>query len=754
MSFRVLCSWLVVFLSLPLAWAGTADSSSDKQVDISADQVEYDQNTRTAHANGHAVIVKDDVRLTCDKAKYNQDSKELFADGNVRFRRGNQEWICESLYYNFETKALTVDKSRSNQGRWFMQSDSTKDAGTNRYEAAKGYLTTCDYPEPHWRITYKRLEIYPGDKIVGHDAVMRIGSVPVFYWPYFHKSLKDDNMPITAVPGVSSRFGPFLYMSYAWGLSDSITVTPHVDLRTQHGIGLGLDLDYKFEEWAIGDIKGYWTSDGDPKDKSDKLFDRIYPRSVGPPVYKEEIDWNRYRVQWEHKTQLSDEVAMMIVANKLSDPDIVQDFFESEFRKDIQPDSFADLTKTGEHYTAGVLARPNLNDFFTTTERLPEAQFSFVRTPLWNSGFYYENENSLADLHRVYSDSIKHKSSLKLLPTPVFIGTNDYNTVRADTFHQLSYPKLLFGWLSLVPRVGGRATYYSRTPTSDQDDTVRGAFDTGAELSFKLSHVYDCNDEELDIHGLRHVITPYVNYSYIYRSHSDPPSSIYQFDTIDAFDPLSQASPPIKKYSRRTQTTRYNPIDFPSFNAIDAIDNEDVFRTGVRNQVQTRRDGQPFDLMDLWVFSDLHIDPRKKEDTDLFSSFELRPTKWSALNLESRYNFDNNELIDFNTELRILQQDKWSFGLGTRYLRKDSSQAVADIHCSLNENWAFSVSERISLSNGKLDEQQYTIFRDLHCWSLSFSFRYQQEEIGADDYQFWLIVSLKALPQLHAQIGQ
>src|SRR5439155_8249443 len=136
----------------------------------------------------------------------------------------------------------TTDTARGAQGLWYVMTEKTKQAATtNRYDASHGYLTTCDYPEPHWRIRYSRLEIYPGDRVVGHDAVMCIGDVPVFYWPYFQRSLKDDRMPLSILPGASSKFGAFLYLSYDWGVTKNITLTPHLDLRTNRGIGLGLD---------------------------------------------------------------------------------------------------------------------------------------------------------------------------------------------------------------------------------------------------------------------------------------------------------------------------------------------------------------------------------------------------------------------------------------------------------------------------------------------------------------------------------
>src|ERR1051325_7186756 len=100
---------VICCLLLTLHFAGVARASEEKQVDISAQQVEYDQNTRMAYATGDVVIVKQNVRLTADKARYNQANKDMFAEGHVRMTKGVKEWICDSLYYNFDTQALSVD---------------------------------------------------------------------------------------------------------------------------------------------------------------------------------------------------------------------------------------------------------------------------------------------------------------------------------------------------------------------------------------------------------------------------------------------------------------------------------------------------------------------------------------------------------------------------------------------------------------------------------------------------------------------
>jgi len=67
--------------------------------------------------------------------------------------------------------------------------------------------------------------------------------------------------------------------------------------------------------------------------------------------------------------------------------------------------------------------------------------------------------------------------------------------------------------------------------------------------------------------GLRHIVEPYLDYSFVYTNRS--PGEILQFD-------------------RYVSSTQVPPIDFPQFNAVDSLDNWDIARIGVRNRFQTR----------------------------------------------------------------------------------------------------------------------------------------------------------------------
>src|SRR5207248_7749582 len=102
-------------------------------------------------------------------------------------------------------------------------------------------------------------------------------------------------------------------------------------------------------------------------------------------------------------------------------------------------------------FTLTGIARFQANEFFTTTERLPEVVLDIKRHPLFGGPIFYEGETGYANLRLQFPDDS---------------GFQNYNTDRFDTFHQLSYPNTYFGCLSIVPRVGFRCAYHGKA--SDQ----------------------------------------------------------------------------------------------------------------------------------------------------------------------------------------------------------------------------------------------------------------------------------------------
>ncbi len=693
--------------------SGAAIEHVGEAATIDAEELRFDRPNNLAYGDGNVVIHYKGATLRADHVRYNTLTKDAWAEGNVRLNRDGQEWVATNAYYNFDTGAFQADTVRGLVDSVWLRADHVQQVRSNLYNAARLTLSPCDYDDPHFRLQATRAEIYPGDHITLHNATLRIGDVPCLWTPIMSWSLKDPSAPLTLGVGNSSRWGVFVLTTTHWRLNDNATLDLHLDQRTLRGFGTGPDVNYKFGDDAWGALKGYYLSDVRPDMSLDETSQK-------------EIPTNRYRAEWDHKQFFPNDVDVTLTLEKQSDSAVIEDFFPREFRENSEPDSVVDITKRGDNYTLSALVRPQFNDFFAVVDRLPEVKLAVNRTRLGSSPLFYESESSAGYYNNDPGDT----------GDPLFRGSS----MRADTFHQLVLPEVLFDWLSVVPRAGGRYTFYSRAPDTAQDtnDVSRVVGDLGMAVSFKISRTWtDVQNSRWHIDGLRHIIEPFADYQWV-PAPNVKTNDLFQFDTIRTITITNSEVMPL---------ARYLPLESPAFNEIDAITRENTLRFGLRQRLQTQRDGQPWDLVDLTCWTDWNIEANQggKESEDIFGSLELRPVEWFALDSSTRYDYQEGVLREFNTEMRIHDGDLWSVGLGTRYLKDDSNLVSASVAWRLSRRWVVQVYERFDMQDGQWEEQDYMLRQEMHDWYINYGFRYNQQQ-GGDEKAFFVTFTLKAFP--------
>lgn len=677
--------------------------------------VAFSDRTGIASATNGFTVIYGDVKLVADSGMVNTATGEAVVQGNVRIERGGQVWQGERIEYNFETGKLVTESFKTGQNPFFVQGDvvvGEQQAGV--YVAANSLVTTDDYAKPGYSVRAKTIVVMPGEYIEARNATLHVGDVPVFYFPYYRRSLKHRSNHWELTPGYRSRDGAYLLTSYNWYWNQQLGGALHLDGRTKRGVGVGPELNWNLPRFGQGAAGYYYIHDLDPE----------------ADVLDRSIDADRQRAFVTHLAEPRSNLTARLAVNYQSDPFILRDFFESEYRENVRPKSFLEINQLWRNFSLDLLAQPQVNPFFETVERLPDVRLSAFRQQLGPTPLFYESETSAGYYRRNFANGT----------------TNDYAAGRADTFHQLVLPLTLFGWLNLTPRVGGRFTHYNEAnglgATTEEED--RAVFNTGAELSFKASRLWRGASSKLwQVDGLRHIIQPSFNYVFVPQP-TRSPRELPQFDS-------------------ELVSTRLLPIDFPDYNAIDSIDSQNVVRLGLRNKLQTKRDGAVQNLIHWALFTDWRLDTRDGQGTfsDVFSDVELRPFSWLAVNSEVRYDVDQGALDIADHRMVIAPNDVWSLTLGHRYLRDnalldDPSLAIDDIGNNLffttlyyrfNENWATRISHQFEARDGTLEEQYYTVYRDLRSWTAALTFRVRESRSRPADYTVALTASLKAFPR-------
>ena len=723
----------LLFLAAGLA-KGAIKTPENSPIEItSTGATSYEDGLATARDN--VAIHVGDTDIYADYAQYNSHTHEVLAEGHVRIYRDVDLYLAESGVYNIDTKQIRATNMRTESDPYFVSGQNVTEISENGYLVKNGTFTTHDSPNANFHLRARTIRVYEKDRVVFQNVTFYVGDVPIFWWPYLYQSLSDA-FSFTVSPAFLSSWGPSLLTEVTFPIRENIKGRVRLDYRVRRGVAIGFEsgMDYGKDNSSWAKLKTYYLQDQNP------LLNRTaLPRGAVPT--------GRYRVSLEDRTEFTDTISGIVDMTKLSDAFVMQDFYQNEFRINPVPDNVVALAKTDPFYTLTAIARFQANNFFEQTERLPEVVLDIKRHALFGGPIFYEGESGVADLRREF---------------PVGLGFESYSATRLDTFHQLLYPNTYFGWLSIVPRVGFRGTYYTQTRdlgktmfTPDSDplvpdfllpdptlakpivfggNTFRTVFNAGAEASFKISRDWeDVQSRAFGLDGLLHVIQPFTNFSYVSENGSNP-ASILQFDR---FEP----------------STQLRPIDFPQFTSIDSIDNWTVWRLGVRNRLETRRDDSTTIWFELDTFLDVNFDnPYDRTPySNFFNNIRFSPVPWVTFAVNSQIPAFDKGFTEVNTNVTVQPMANLQLNAGHRYLNDnpsfvDSSLFVVGGYYRLDENWGLGVQEVYEEATGVLEQQRYSVYRDLTNWVASFG-AVIRDNAGVKEYGVLFTVTLKAFPK-------
>lgn len=655
---KLLRSGILCALLLPVGglWAQFGGSFGDVPVDIESPNTRFENGV--AIAEDGVQIHYNNVSIYSDYAEYNPDTRDVLLIGDIRIYTEDNVFTGQRALYNLESKQVRALEFKGDYTPLKFRAMSLQAPSLHQFNVRGAELTTDDSSEPGFHVRARSVRIYPDNRVVFSNSTLYIGQLPVFWFPYIFAFTNNTGFEIR--PGYDSNWGYYLLTGYNFpiGKGSNIIATAKADYRTELGPGFGFDADMKYgkDDRSYGEFKSYYAYDTDPD----------YRLAPGEPA--EPDDHDRYRVSFQNRTFLTDDIYATFDINKLSDIDFLEDYFPNEFSDNPQPDNYISLTKWNEFYTLNLLTRWQMNDFYEVTERLPELTLNFKQHRLFDLPVYYDGTNSLGYLRRMFPEG---NGGNTIFP--------NYDATRFDTFHQFSYPKTYFGWLSLIPKVGIRGTYYSKTGQtidvlSEQQqnqinslmqraqDNRNSASQTNAMISSlenQLSGTTDpvtraqlqnridalsqsrenqlaaaqslesqastiesgqLNGRALDTGG--GTFRPIINIGFegsfkLSRKFEWMQSHALGLDgVLHTMQPYFNYSyvynagldrSQILQFDRVVPATEPLPLDFPEFVAIDSIDDWSILRLGVRNRLTTRRGDENWEWFMVDSFFDLNF---------------------------------------------------------------------------------------------------------------------------------------------------
>ena len=444
-------------------------ASAAEEAQVTADSFEY-LPEGLIHAKGHVVVRYRGCSLYAAEITYNDKTKIVESPRLTRVKFKQFEVIGEKAIVNLDTQAGQFENAHAivdfgpfqEDGRWYDRKwyaygkKVIKDPNTKAFHIEDGRATTCppEYRSPLYYIQAKKLSILPpepGDtksqaRIVGRNCYVRFENMPILWLPQVTYTVREDDnqSPIQVAAGYTSEKGAFVDTYLDVFRSQYLRLTPHLGFFSKHGISMGLDGTYYYAYTNVTTLSGSW--------KTFFLEDASRQFIIEQKTESNDGKQFRYRFLWEHTQTfgpgagwLKDGV-LMGEMDLLSDIDLVQDFYRTDYQKHGERETWFDFTKPiGENNEVSIYAVKQVNTFYSTYERLPELRHIFKKSEILrikplDVPVYYESKTRAGYYDYSESDEIN--------------GNTGYSLWRAWTDQKISAPKRFLGFLNFEPFLG------------------------------------------------------------------------------------------------------------------------------------------------------------------------------------------------------------------------------------------------------------------------------------------------------------
>lgn len=737
---------------------------SPEEMTISADDVGHDVTTGMARAKGNVRIIYGKLTLTANEASINRESMDFTAVGNVIITLADNggTWRAPAIKGNLQSRAFTFGPYRLDSPVWHSAGDKGDNDKDGNATLTHAWLSTCDLENPHYRLSASSVT-YRNDKtFTARNVLFKLGPVPIFYFPILWGNT-DGNSGFILRPGYSGKKGAYLRIGRTWKNGDEITTRVYTDLMSKRGVGLGIENSIDSDIRKVESL-AYGLLDSDSPE-TEHGYNRRF-RSTD----------ERFRLQTSYCEQLAETIMLRANVDLLSDIDFLEDWFKRDFRQLGQPKSFLDLAYEGDTISAGILVRPRLNDFYTVAETLPELRLDVPRLNIDGLPIQYESHSKLGYYSMKWRNFDRKRNELipdELYDDQLYDDPDNYQTWRAHTQHFLYLPIHIGDAAVFTPRAGAALTYYSRSskqkvtrdnladifdadnpddpfsvaPVVNYDahggEVTRAAFEFGAELKTRaFSDWANWESEYLDIHGVRHVIEPYANYTF-----SPDPSHnrdyLYYFDDIDRLQQqhfirlgIDQRLITKRNYSRKPFIRLQSYVDFH----FDRDSDTNKHPADLGNRI----DFYPRDYLNVWtaLVHDIGAGDIQRAESGFRFGHE------DKLNLSLRYIYRNEHISRSTYSLGTSLVD---FTGESGYLKKRFESAdvfVADLFIPINPLTSIQISAEYDFEQNKLSEHKYFLKRQLHCWIMGLGFGWDN-----DEFEALIMFQLTAFPKIKLDLN-
>jgi LPS-assembly protein len=229
-----------------LRWTGNVELPIDAQSTISADRLDFFNDTKILVAEGNVVFAGPEGRIAAERVEFNVDT----STGTFSVAQGMMSLGAMADRKQFGNQDADV----------YFFGETVEKIGAKKYRITRGGFSTCTQPTPRWQMTSNSLVLNLDDYAFARDTVLRVKGVPIMYLPVIYYPIQDSDRQtgfLLPTYNQSTIRGQGISNAFFWAIGRSHDATFFHDWFTVAGQGAGTEYRYVASPRSSGDLRLY-----------------------------------------------------------------------------------------------------------------------------------------------------------------------------------------------------------------------------------------------------------------------------------------------------------------------------------------------------------------------------------------------------------------------------------------------------------------------------------------------------------------
>jgi lipopolysaccharide assembly outer membrane protein LptD (OstA) len=755
--------------------------ASEEPVAYQCDKLEYDVSSAVMVLEGQAAVKYGNTRLQSPLIEYDSESYVLYAPAEPVLWEGDDRITGTSLAYNLKTRRGTISGGSTNYEKGFYTGELVRKVGERELNVSNGTYTTCDQEDPHYSFTSSEMKVYIDDKVIARPVILRVRGMPVFALPFYMFPIRKGRHSGLLMPRIEFGFdearGRFVRnIGYYWAPNDYMDFAAWADYYENDRWLLFLSSRYKLRYVLGGSFDGSFTQELDTHNR-------------------------RWDLEGRHTQTVGEDGRLVVHADFVSDEKYRSDTSE-DLEKSLRRilESSLSYTKRWEKSSLSLaLDRKQNLDTGEVTQKLPTFNFLLNRRTL------IEAAEGVDRVHRgtYISGSVSFNSTSS--KTTSAETERQSGSLRSDISSNLSFLGGNHQLRNSAVLSGDRRPGDEWCSECGEAMQAHGALDNRTDFTFRLNPWASFNfnpavtagltfyDEDLEGNTLP------ARFTYWYSFNSNITFYRTYFTNWGSLKALRHVVLPSASYTHRPDFSEYSGRFYSIPGVSSQVGESRLLSLRLENRLQAKleSDGQVRKLNNLLslessttadlLYKDKGLDtpfstinnvlrfyPPGGVRFDITFTNDPHDLSFERLDLTTRFSYtgkggmlpgladpEAEELADLENlagtapvyQFQEPTANPWNISILYRLSKtfEGGTQAQwAEIITGFNlsRNWRVDYSSRYDITQRQIAYQEFSVYRDLHCWQARFVRRFQN-----GSWQYYFRINIKAHPDIYAERG-